>query len=359
MLDMTKGSTAIETRPFDPHTASAHDWAKLHTYRRARQEEDHPGEPAMSNAEFEHDLRLRRPLHESQRIMALRDGEFVGNLILGFRRPGSPGGEDYAPFVDVWGGVLSPHRRQGAGKALLGELLSFMQGSGKTMATMKVHTPDGHAFMAAIGARCNYRSAENRLSFDALDWNELARWQAQALVPGSDLAWEVHAGRVPMERLATLMEPFSALINEQPLDSLDIPRMRYELQGYATWYEDMDRRGGEHFLVLLRRGDQVAAMCDASWDARFPERVYQQLTAVARPWRGKGLAKGVKAAMLNLVRERHAQVRTMITHNAKANAPMLSINQRLGFAVHRQDGTYQIGRDDLQTFLAPDPMHRH
>ncbi len=217
---------------------------------------------------------------------------------------------------------------------------------------MKVHAPDGHAFMAAIGARCNYRSAENRLAFDGLAWDELARWQAQAVAPGNGLAWEVHAGRVPMERLATLMEPFSALINEQPLDSLDIPRMRYELQGYTTWYADMDRRGGEHFLVLLRDGDQVAAMCDASWDARFPERVYQQLTAVARPWRGKGLAKGVKAAMLALVRERHAQVRTMITHNAEVNAPMLSINGRLGFALHRQDATYQIGSGDLKSFLS-------
>ena len=128
--------------------------------------------------------------------------------------------------------------------------------------------------------------------------------------------------------------------------------MRYELQGYTTWYADMDRRGGEHFLVLLRDGDQVAAMCDASWDARFPERVYQQLTAVARPWRGKGLAKGVKAAMLALVRERHAQVRTMVTHNAEVNAPMLSINRRLGFALHRQDATYQIGSDDLKSFLS-------
>ena len=160
---------------------------------------------------------------------------------------------------------------------------------------MKVHAPDGHAFMAAIGAHCNYRSAENRLAFDGLDWNELARCQAQAVTPGNGLAWEVHAGRVPMEQLATLMQPFSALINEQPLDALDIPRMRYELQGYVTWYADMDRRGGEHFLVMLRHGDEVAAMCDASWYARFPERVYQQLTAVARPWRGKGLAKGIKS----------------------------------------------------------------
>ena len=98
-------------------------------------------------------------------------------------------------------------------------------------------------------------------------------------------------------------------------------------------------------------------MCDASWDARFADRVYQQLTAVTRHWRGKGLAKGIKAAMLELVRSRHPEVRMVVTNNANTNAAMLSINQRLGFAVHRQDATYQIGREALQRWLSPACSH--
>lgn len=341
---------ALAILSFDPFTASPSDWARLHAYRRLRAAEDHPGEPLAPDDDFEHELRQHRPLYESRRILAVQGGAIVGNLILGFRRDGSPGSEDFAPFVDVWGGVARVHRRQGIAKALMGPLHAFMQSQGKTVATMKVHLPEGHAFMQAIGASANYRSAENRLAFGGLDWDALARWQAQAVSPGDGLVWEVHAGRVPMQRLAALMAPFSALINEQPLDTLEVPRMRYELPGYVTWYEDMDRRGGEHFLVLLCHGDQVAAMCDASWNALFPDRVYQQLTAVAAPWRGKGLAKGVKAAMLQLIRARHPEVQTMITHNAQANAPMLSINQRLGFAVHRQDATYQVGRQALAAF---------
>jgi GNAT superfamily N-acetyltransferase len=352
MSDMQQGSTRIDICPFDPLAASVEDWATYQAYRRTRQEEDYPGEPTVPDAEFERILRRQHPLHESRRIVAVREGALVGNLILEFRRDGSPGSEDFAAFVFAGGGVLRAHRRQGVGRALLAGLLSFMQSHGKTTATMKTHLPEGHAFMAAIGAAQKYQGVENRLAFDGLDWDELARWQARATTPGDGLTWETHAGRVPLERLAPLMAPFSALINEQPLGSLEMPRIRYELQGYVSWYEDMDRRGGEHFLVLLRHGDDLAAMCDASWDARFPDRVYQALTAVARPWRSKGLAKGVKAAMLNLIRARHPEVRTMITTNAEANAPMLSINQRLGFAVHRQEGTYQISRETLARFAA-------
>ena len=355
MSDLQQGSTRIETSLFDPLAASDRDWQKFHAYRRFRVEEDYPGEPVIPDADLERDLRRGDPLTESRRILAVRDGEWVGSLNLTFRRDGSPGCEEHAPFVFVSAGVLRTRRRQGVGRALLAALLSFMHERGKTTATMVAHLPEGHAFLAAVGAVLKHRIMENRLAFDRVDWGELARWQAHAIKPGDGLSWETHAGRVPFERLATLMEPFTVLINEMPLGALEMPRLRYELQGYGPWYEEMDRRGGDHFLVLLCHGDEVAAMCDANWDARFPDRVFQRLTAVARPWRGKGLAKGVKAAMLNMIRSRHSEVRMMITSNAEANAPMRAINHRLGFKVHRQEGTYQIAREALAAFAATSP----
>lgn len=306
----------------------------------------------LADADFERDLLTFRPLSESRRVLALRGDEILGILILNFRRDGSPGSEDYAAHVDVAGGVSRESRRQGVGRLLLSGLTEFMERYGKSIATTKVHLPDGHACMTRVGATSKLRMVENRLSFDALDWASLERWGQAPDLAASGLRWEVHAGRVPMETLAPLMAPFSVLINEQPLDELEVPRMRYELHGYETWYADMDRRGGDHFLVLLRRGDEVAAMCDASWDLRFPERMYQQLTAVARPWRGRGLAKAVKARMLELVRTSHLEVRMAITHNANANSAMRSINDRLGFRVHKEECTYQADLRVMQAYLA-------
>lgn len=344
-------AAALALRPFDPAGATPSQWQALHAFRGLRGAEDFPGEPVMADEDFEHELRMHRPMHENLRLLALRDGEIAGILILNFRREGSAGSEDFAAHVDVAGGVARAHRRQGIGRFLLAGLADFMAQRGKTMASTKVHVDDGHRCMQRIGAACNLRAVENRLPFDRLDWDELARWAAHPGLAAAGLSWEVHAGRVPMDTLAPLMAPFSVLINEQPLGALDMPRIRYELQGYETWYADMDRRGGDHFMVMLRDGDQVAAMSDASWDQRFPDRLYQQFTGVARPWRGKGLGKAVKARLLELVRARHPQVRTVLTRNAQANAAMLSINDRLGFAVYKEEGTYQFSLDTLRAWL--------
>ncbi|WP_213954066.1 MULTISPECIES: hypothetical protein [unclassified Variovorax] len=154
-----------------------------------------------------------------------------------------------------------------------------------------------------------------------------------------------------MDRLAELMGPFTAIVDDMPQGAG--PSLRFELQAHITWYEEMDRIGSEHFVVMLVDGrNEVAAVCNAHWDARFPDRLFQALTGVTRPWRGKGLAKAMKAAMLELVHTRHLEVQMIITSNAEMNAPILSINQRLGFAVHRCNGQYQLDRQALRDFLA-------
>ncbi len=88
-------------------------------------------------------------------------------------------------------------------------------------------------------------------------------------------------------------------------------------------------------------------MTEAVWDARTQNVVYQALTAVAPPWRGRGLAKALKAAMLRQVHESHAQAEFVRTGNAEMNAAMRSINERGGFKPHSALHQYQVTRDAL------------
>jgi GNAT superfamily N-acetyltransferase len=342
----------IEIRSFDPAAASVGEWAELHRHRRIRAAEDEPGEPVLSDSEFEHDARRRWPTYESRRLVAWSGGEVVGDLGVGFRREGTPDYAAYAPLLYGWGGVERAWRRQGVATALARSLLTFMQERGKTTATFGTHLPEGRGFLAAIGAVEKHRSVINRLAFASLDWAELARWEAAAIPPGTGLRWEVHAGRVPAERLAELQPQVNELIRDVPMGELEAPPPRVEVASYLAWYEEMDRRGGEHFLVLLLDGDAVAGLCEATWSARFPDRMYQEYTAVARAWRGRGLAKGMKAAVLRLVRARHPEVRMASTGNSELNDPILAINRQLGFEVYRRDSSYQLNRDALAHWLA-------
>lgn len=338
-----------EIRHFDPQTAARGEWDALHRFRRLRVEEDTPGEPFTFDADFEADVKREWPLWQNRRLMAWRDGAIIGNCGHSFRRPGSPGAESHAAHINLWGGVLAPHRRQGLATALLRATLPFIDAMGKTIISLGTSAQEGRHFLAAIGAEEKHRSVENRLSLTSLDWPMLEAWRAAPLPAG--LAWEVHTPRAPLERLAALYPQFTALLNTVPIGALEAPPMRYEITGTTTWYGELDRHGGAHHLILLMQGETVAGICEASHDARFPDRVFQALTAVAPAWRGQGLAKHLKAAMLFHIRAAHPEAVLMITSNANVNAPMLSINTRLGFRQHRQDSAWQISRDALARHL--------
>ena len=51
--------------------------------------------------------------------------------------------------------------------------------------------------------------------------------------------------------------------------------------------------------------------------------------------------------MLLYVREKYPEVNIITTGNATTNAPMLSINNRLGFKVHKESVGAQITIDQL------------
>lgn len=348
---MPSATGSIEVRLFEPHTATRAEWTQYHAYRRQRAAEEFPDIPLLSDEDFEHDAQRQLPFAVNHRFAAMRAGDIMGNMILAVRRAGTLGYRDYAPYVEVFGGVLKQQRRRGAGRALFAHLHDFMVGRGKSLASIKVVFPDGHHFLSAVGAQAKFRSLENHLALSEVRWEQIRSWQDRVESAGFPLRWEIHAPRVPLARLAQLMTPFSRLINEQPLGELEMPPIRYELAAFESWYRELDVRGGEHYLVLLNAAHEVAAVCDANWDARVPARVHQSFTAVAAPWRGQGMAKAVKAAMLLLVRERRPEVTTFTTSNAQSNGPMLSINQRLGFRLHREECTYQLGCDALGAFL--------
>ena len=349
---MPSDNLTIRIAPFDPHTASDELWATFHATRRALAADLWPSEPILSDAESRTEIERSNPLWEFRRWVALEGREIVGSVRVWFRRSGTPNADDHAPFLGGSGAVRADARRRGAGSLLLCEVLRLMHDLDKRVLTLSANSEPGYAVLKHIGAVEKHRTVENRAVFAELDWLHLREWEEAATAGGDGLVWERYAGRVPRDVLLTLLPVFTTLFVDVPLGGLETAPVRWEIGGYDQWYETLERVGGAHHLVMLRAPDgTVAGLSEAAWDARLPGIVRQQLTAVARPWRGRGLARALKAAMLRQVHDSHPEATVIGTNNAEGNAPILSINARVGFKIAWRNVDYQVTRAALDAWV--------
>jgi GNAT superfamily N-acetyltransferase len=347
---MPPASVPLEIVPFDAQSATRAQWQAWHVFRRAQAAELRPDDPLLSDAEAEIEEKKHNPLWDHRWWVAWSAGQIIGSCGFGFRRPETERADEFAPYLGGGVGVIATSRRQRIGSALLNQARILMHEMGKTTLNLSSHTASGHAFITHAGGTAKHRTVENRAQMAGLDWPQLRQWEDGVTQHG--LVWERHAPRLDMAFIESLLPDFTRLIGDIPLGDLEQPPIRYEMQGYRQWYETMDRVGGAHHLVVLRAPDgSVAGLSELGWDPRTPDRVWQQLTATDRAWRGRGVARALKAAMLRQVHEHHPNVVVMITNNAEVNAPMLSINARVGFKVHRRHVDYQVSRDALDEWV--------
>ena len=338
--------SAYEILLFDPHTASRELWAAFHAYSRAIHEELRAGDDMLSDAECEKAMLRTEPFMEHPRWVALAEGVIAGFAGAGYRKPGTPDAEEHARHLHGYGSVLAHARRQGIGSAFLREHLALMHRLDKTLLTVSSRVFPGHAFLVSVGAEEKHRSVTSRAYFKDVPWGALREWEEAGALEG--LEWERHAGAVPRERLISLLPEFTAFFADVPMGRLDAAPVRYEIEGYDEWYKITAPSGGAHHLVMALAPDgSVAGMTEALWDARIPRAAGQQLTAVAPGWRGRGIAKALKAAMLRQVHASHPQAEYMDTGNGEENAAMRGINERAGFRPHRRFVEYQVTRDAL------------
>jgi GNAT superfamily N-acetyltransferase len=340
----------IQIRAFDPQTASPELWASFHECRRALAADLHPGDPVLSDAESEIEMRRENPLHECRRWLAIAGGEVIGSARASFRKPGTPNAVEHAPFLFAGGGVRPNSGRRGAGSLLLSEIHGLMHSLGKSVLTLAAHLEPGHAFLMKAGAVAKLTTVTSRADLSDIDWPSFRQWEETAQKNG--LEWERYAGRVPRERLLAFLPTFTALSADVPTGDLQIAPVHCEIEGYDRWYETLGRVGGAHHLIVLLADGEVAGVTEAEWDSRTPSMVYQRFTAVARPWRGRGLAKALKAAILRQVRDSHPEARIMETANGEMNETMRAINVQAGFRPHRRFVQYQVTRDSLDLWRA-------
>lgn len=334
---------------FDPGSASREEWARYHAFRRIVQAEWRPDEPLAPDDVEELRQKRRDPLQRYHSYQVLDGDEMVAELGAEAPTPESPEFATNRHILWAEGYVLKAHRRRGIGRALAPLALELMDAHGQTVLSTMAEDDAGHTFLRSRGAEPRMTERWSRCDLRRVDWGMVARWVRDGEAASGGARLDFFPDWVPDEQLEEYCAARNELLNTMPFEGLDHGDIVVTPGSMRLERDRMRSTGSVNPTCVVRDVDgAIVGMTDTVKHRYEPAIVRQEFTGVHPRARGRGLGRWLKAAMLLHIRQAYPDTLWVSTENAGSNAPMLSINNALGFRLHRTVTFYQVERETLR-----------
>ena len=334
---------------FLPNAASRAEWGRYHAFRRLENAEFRPDEPLAPDDVVEVREKRSDPFNWSRSFHVVQGDVVVAQLEAAGPRPASPEYPTNRHLLWAAGYVLQAHRRQGIALTWVPRVVGLLEEYGATVLSSYAEDDTGHGLMRRLGAEAKMVERQSRLDLRALDWDMVARWIAESEAGAEGARLELYTPWVPEEQLEEYCAAMNELMNTMPFEGLDHGDIVTSPAVVLEWRDRMRLTGTINPTCLVRDADgTIVGMTDTIKHDYEPGIVRQNFTGVHPRARGRRLGKWLKAAMLEHVRRAHPDTIWLSTENAGSNAPMLSINQALGYRLHRTVTFYQVALETLR-----------
>lgn len=309
----------------------------------ALRQEEWPEEPAPSFEQVRRQL-AHIPDYLHHVIWAVHAPNDPDTLIAMAHLAHTPGLTTNRHAAQCYIGVLPPFRRQGIGRFLFRLIRREAQALGKRILTADATdaAPSGQAFLEHLGGEPAYHALINRLVLAQVDWDMLTSWENEGRRRNPDCRLVFLDSPYP-EALLPAIAQARNLMNTAPRGDLEREDMEWTPELVRSSQETLIRRGyRQHMAAIFLPNDTIAGYTEILHNPDRPAGLEQEDTAVDPRYRGRGMGKWLKAAMLRRMVQQYPEVRFVYTGNADSNAPMLHINQVMGFRPYQRITVYQF-----------------
>jgi mycothiol synthase len=342
----------VNVKPFDLAHADDSEYAALHRFTSRLRSELLPDDPLTPLADAIRAWRATPSFVVTSAWVAWQDD---ARAIVARGQASYATTDDNRHVAEFAIQVLPECRRQGLARRLLAHVAGVARGAGRRLLVTETsgRVPAGESFMERLGATRGLEAHTYQLAIGRLDRGRVREWMARSAESAPEFELEFWDGPYPepdLEAAAALVQ----VMNTQPRGNLDVEDARLTPQRLRQIEDAMWARGVRRWTQIVRERatGALTAFTDVVWTPSAPH-VLQQLNTGVRPeYRGRGLARWLKAAMLDRVARERPDVRFVRTSNADANEAMLRINVELGFEPYTSRIVWQADLERVDAYLA-------
>ena len=246
--------------------------------------------------------------------------------------------------------VRRDQRRAGIGTQLLRLICEETLREDRSLLTWSTFdaVPAGEAFARRLDARAARVNRTSELRVADINWEMVNLWVHHGSERARGYRLEMVDGPFP-DHLRADAAALHHIMQTAPRDDLDMGDVTIDIDDIAELDRALVEAGRERWTCFVRdpHGNCVGGT-EVTFEPWEPSTVLQQNTGIDPAHRGLGLAKWAKAAMLDRIRHERPEAERVRTGNAFSNAPMLAINDALGFRVINTQTNWQIDVADVR-----------
>jgi GNAT superfamily N-acetyltransferase len=243
--------------------------------------------------------------------------------------------------------VTRPHRRQGIGTAIATEAERRLAAEGRRVLTCLVEVP------VDLVATYPATPFARKMGFVAAQVGN-RRHLVLPIAPELHSRLQAEVAPAPVGyRVLTFVAPWPVAYLDDECElyrrmSTDVPAGDLQFEGEvwdASRVEESNRLLADQgvrklvAVALHEASGHLVAFSELALPQDHPSQAWQWSTLVLEEHRGHRLGLAVKLANLDYLAASVPEVRVVTTGNARENAPMIAVNDMLGFAVVA-DGTF-------------------
>jgi GNAT superfamily N-acetyltransferase len=339
----------VKISAFDRINASASEYAAFHEFVNRVRAESWPEDPPATLEKTINDWKFIPPYRDLRAWVAWDKNKIIARSQIGVMR--TPENQHLADF-DVF--VLPEWRGNQIAKRLLRHVVEVAQAENRRL--LQTHTdsaiPSGETAVKRLGARMGLASLTNQLNLAALDKNLIRSWREQGEKRADEFEIGLWKGPFPEEELSKII-PLLEVMNTEPRENLEMEDWKLTPELVRQEEASHAKRKVERWVVYVRdrKTREFAGFTEIYWNPAEPETLYQGGTGVLPTYRNKGLGRWIKATMLEKVLQERPSVKRVRTGNANSNAPMLKINNELGFKPYKSWVDWQVETDKVFQYL--------
>ncbi len=338
----------VKTIKFEASSAAEEHWDGFFECMDEASREIDPGEPLLPRARRKQLVFAgeSNPYRRTHRVLLFPAGGAgcAGLAAVFVETPRSPSYENNKHIATMHLlFVPGKYRGKGLGALLLRRVIEELAANEPQVSELfaPVVLGSGRRFMDRLGGTVSLETAENRLYLQDVDWPMVEAWAAEGAGKNPDTAITT-VSVIPQADIDDYSAAYTETINQQPLGDTGID-MKYTPEQIRFGEQQNLEYGAVRTTIYTKGADgSISGLTETVYTKEEGHKAAQLLTGVRERYRGRGLGKLLKAAMLLHIRKEYPGVKYITTGNADSNAPMMAINSKLGFKRHLPVRLYKL-----------------